>query len=913
VPNFAIGQKWISKNEPNLGIGQVIKCDFRTVTLLFPISGELRIYNSKAKPPLKRYILKIGEKAISAKGISLFVEEIIEENGILHYKNKDKILSEALLNFRQQTEDSHDKILQNFMEKNFGSNFEFNLREQAAKLQNRWKSSMARGMLGPRIRILPHQLYLCHRAVSATSLPRLMLSDEVGLGKTIESGMIWNALQTEGRIKKTLIIVPEQLKNQWLIEFGKRFNNWFAGMDENYMEFSLHDNVLCSMEFLMFNRYALHNVSEINWDLLIVDEAHRLIKTASGTNEEYSIIEKLSEKIPGLLLLSGTPIQLAPEAYFYRLKLLDSARFRNWEDFEKNSDNYKRIAKDLSKIPLDSDAELSWESLQKNIPKNSPIRSWLPIKADLSLTATEWMRRVIDALGTGSSVFRNTRKSVKGFPRRILKTYPLKASGEDWLVSFVAEHKDEKILLICSSSATVVALLALFKEGAAVAFKEEESSLERDKAVAAWMQKDGPNVLLSSEIGSEGRNFQSARHLVLFDLPEDSSLLEQRIGRLDRIGQGEEIYIHVPFMEKSKTEMLFLWYHEALGIFEHSLMGGGEIYAKFEKELKSYLENPAKKMGKFKKEFLPRGKEEMKLLNQKAEEGRDRLLEFNSQNKKLSEELLAESINMDSNKELLDFAFKMLECLDIDAQKGIYPNSFVLKGAPEHPEHATILGVNNSHHTENGEISESDGCSITVICDRIEALNYENIEFFHWEHPIMRRLFDKALGEDFGILASGIHELVPQGEFWIQYNFILDFSVNSRWGISHLMSEHFLSVIMDSAGNLKNNLQDFENCDLKNFKADIPDSVMEFFVTEGFEIAKDSLKPAMKKISEETEKLAIPTLASELHRLEETYMLLRNFELGQILDKKKKDIFTCKKSIENPKLRLNGIRVLLGT
>jgi len=202
---------------------------------------------------------------------------------------------------------------------------------------------------------------------------------------------------------------------------------------------------------------------------------------------------------------------------------------------------------------------------------------------------------------------------------------------------------------------------------------------------------------------------------------------------------------------------------------------------------------------------------------------------------------------------------------------------------------------------------------ITVICDRIEALNYENIEFFHWEHPIMRRLFDKALGEDFGILASGIHELVPQGEFWIQYNFILDFSVNSRWGINHLMSEHFLSVVMDSAGNLKNNLQDFENCDLKNFKADIPDSIMEFFVSEGFEIAKDSLKPAMKKISEETEKLAIPTLASELHRLEETYMLLRNFELGQILDKKKKDIFTCKKSIENPKLRLNGIRVLLGT
>jgi ATP-dependent helicase HepA len=603
------------------------------------------------------------------------------------------------------------------------------------------------------------------------------------------------------------------------------------------------------------------------------------------------------------------------------LKLIDSARFGNWEDFEKNQDNYKKIAKDLSKISLDSDAELSWDSLQKDIPKNSPILSWLPIKADLSLTAAEWMRRVIDALGTGSSVFRNTRKSVKGFPKRILKTYQLGIEkGElrmenilnSWLLDFINEHKEDKVLLICSKSETVNALLALLGEGAAVAFKEEETSLERDKAAALWMQKDGPNVLLSSEIGSEGRNFQSAQHLALFDLPEDSSLLEQRIGRLDRIGQGAEIYIHVPFLEKSKTEMLFLWYSEALGIFEHSLMGGGEMYAKFENELKSYLENPAKKFSKFKKEFLPRGKEEMRALNQKAEEGRDRLLEFNSQNKKISEELLAESVKMDSDAELLDFAFKMLECLGIDVQKGIYPSSFVLKGEPEHPEHATLLGAKNSRSFENGEVSESDGCAITVICDRASALGYENVEFFHWEHPIMRSLFDKALSDDFGALASCISELVPQGEFWIQYNFVLDFYIHSRWGINHLISEHFFSVLMDSAGNIKNNLQDFENCELKNFKADMPDRIMEYFASEGFEKAKKYLEPEKKKISEETEKLVISTLGSEIHRLEETYMLLRDFELGRILDRKKKDILVCKKSLENPRLKLNGLRIFAG-
>jgi ATP-dependent helicase HepA len=399
--------------------------------------------------------------------------------------------------------------------------------------------------------------------------------------------------------------------------------------------------------------------------------------------------------------------------------------------------------------------------------------------------------------------------------------------------------------------------------------------------------------------------------LLLFDLPEDSSLLEQRIGRLDRIGQGAEIYIHVPFVKKSRTEMLYLWYHEALGIFEHSLMGGGEMYARFEEELKSYLDNPAKKYNKFVKEFLPLGKKEMLLLNEKAEEGRDRLLEFNSQNKKVSEELLAEARKMDSNEELLPFAFNMLERLDIDVQKGFYPDSFVLKGVPEQPEHATLLGVQNLQHSENGEISESDGCSITVVTSRENALNYENIEFFHWEHPIMQKLFDKALDEDFGNTACVVCDFVPSGKVFAQYNFILEFSVNTHWGISNLTGERFLSVVLDNAGNVQDGiLEKMETA--KNSQApDIHHSILEYFKIEGFETAKNSLEEVAKKMAKETERLAISTLESELHRLEETYMLLRDFELGKQVDKKKREIIACKKSLENPKLKLDSVRIII--
>jgi ATP-dependent helicase HepA len=175
----------------------------------------------------------------------------------------------------------------------------------------------------------------------------------------------------------------------------------------------------------------------------------------------------------------------------------------------------------------------------------------------------------------------------------------------------------------------------------------------------------------------------------------------------------------------------------------------------------------------------------------------------------------------------------------------------------------------------------------------------------------MRRLFDKALSENFGSLAVVYCDSVPEGKFWAQYNFILGFTVDSRWGINHLIGEHFLTVFTDGLGNLQSSCEAPED-DAKNFKSDIPDFVLEYFADEGFEKAKNSLEVMVNEIAEKTGRLAISTLENELHRLEESYMLLRDFELGKIVDKKKKAILSCKKSLETPKLRLDGLRILVG-
>lgn len=121
-------------------------------------------------------------------------------------------------------------------------------------------------------------------------------------------------------------------------------------------------------------------------------------------------------------------------------------------------------------------------------------------------------------------------------------------------MGYLTSHRSQKVLVICAKAATALQLEQVLREREgirAAVFHEGMSIIERDRAAAWFAEEDtGAQVLLCSEIGSEGRNFQFASHMVMFDLPFNPDLLEQRIGRLDRIGQAHDIQIHVPYLEK---------------------------------------------------------------------------------------------------------------------------------------------------------------------------------------------------------------------------------------------------------------------------------------------------------------------------------------------------------------------------
>ena len=236
-------------------------------------------------------------------------------------------------------------------------------------------------------------------------------------------------------------------------------------------------------------------------------------------------------------------------------------------------------------------------------------------------------------------------------------------------------------------------------------------------------------VLICSEIGSEGRNFQFAHHLVLYDLPLNPDLLEQRIGRLDRIGQNAVINIHVPYVEGSARQVLFRWYHEGLGAFSQTCPAGHQVYLNTRQELQRYLDDPSLPMDA----FIDTTHELHQAMDLALQQGRDRLLEFNSCRPEVAEALIDEAMQRELDLKLFNFMERIYDCYGVNSDiKGgdgwvITPGDNMLTQMPGLPD---------------------DG--MTVTYERSAALANEDLHYLTWEHPFVRNAMDMILSSEFG-------------------------------------------------------------------------------------------------------------------------------------------------------------------
>lgn len=796
---YAIGQRWLSHADSELGLGIIVENESRRVTVHFPAVEEERTYATE-NAPLTRVRFREGETLTTRDGRRRLIAAVHEEQGLLIYESIDGDQRELIAELDLDDHIDLDSPRQRLVTSQVDSHASFSLRLETAHQIDRLQRSGLRGLLGTRTSLLPHQLYIANE-VGKRHAPRVLLADEVGLGKTIEAGMILHRQLLSGESSRVLIIVPDSLQFQWLVEMRRRFNLSFAIFDEERLHnsatgsaFEDEQLVLCAVS-LFRDPLVAELALSAPWDIAVVDEVHRLSDNPDAPGEEFAFLRRLAAQVPGLLLLTATPEQVGQRAHFERLALLDPERFHDFDAFVREESQYRR-----------------WSDLLDALDRGETPDD-LPEDIDRQLSAGAQASALIDRYGTGRVLFRNSRVAVGGFPERVMTTYPLaipeNLSGDyrvlypdkhmdrdlwlaedprvGWLEQHLKQLRPEKVLVICAEADTALALESYLQLRAGIrsaAFHEHLSLVERDRAAAYFAEQDqGAQALICSEIGGEGRNFQFAQHLVLFDLPAHPDQLEQRIGRLDRIGQRDRIFIHVPYLQGSAQERLMRWYHEGMDLFRASCSAGDMILAKYrdelEKHLEAYDESTFASLISATADFTGQTREELSA-------GRDRLLERSSCDPDEGA-ALSSAIESVEDPELL---FGYLERLCNVA--GV-----------EHDEHGTYSAVLRPAEQEAlavfPELPE-DGCTVTVSRER--ALEREDFIFLGWEHPWMESAMETLIGSSLGQAAVGAMSLrgVPAGSRLYELLFTVSLSAPRFLGVHRYLPLSPKRILIDAKG-----------------------------------------------------------------------------------------------------------------
>ena len=233
MDTFQIGQRWISEMEPELGLGVITEIERQTVRICFPAADCERNY-AIGSAPIRRVRFSPGDTVKAKSGTSFIVERIEEKEGRRVYFGEGMALPENNLFDALNFSTPKDRLLSGFLD----DNRDFDLRYRTLQFYSRMRQSPVRGFIGGRISLIPHQLYVAAET-ARRALLRVLLSDEVGLGKTIEACLILHRLLLSGRIGRVLLLVPESLVHQWFVELLRKFNLFFRLIDESYLESAL--------------------------------------------------------------------------------------------------------------------------------------------------------------------------------------------------------------------------------------------------------------------------------------------------------------------------------------------------------------------------------------------------------------------------------------------------------------------------------------------------------------------------------------------------------------------------------------------------------------------------------------------------------------------------------------------------
>ncbi len=462
----------------------------------------------------------------------------------------------------------------------------------------------------PRFEPLPHQVETA-RKVLQNMRGRAILADEVGLGKTIEAGLILKEYLIRGLVKRALILVPASLVLQWVRELNGKFDIPAVAQKKEYSW--NNDIVVASMDTAKRepNRAML---LEAEFDMLIVDEAHKL-KNKRTSN--YQFVGGLRKKY--CLLLTATPVQNDLSELYNLITLLKPGQLGGEGDFASNFVQDRRVPKNeeklqeaLSQVMIRNRRSDGGVHFTERHVTNVPLRL-SPEEMALYEGVTSYVRTHVKA-ETGMDL--TSMLSLVTLQREVCSSRDavfltlinlFKKTGEDsplrariWeLVALIKSIKsntkaqktmelirsiDDKVIVFTEYRATQEYLLKFFKEHdlSAVPYRGGMNRGKKDWMMDLFRRR--AQVMVATEAGGEGINLQFCNHIVNFDLPWNPMRVEQRIGRVHRLGQSKDVRIFNLCTLGTIEEHIVHLLHEKINMFELVIGELDEIIQQLEKE-----------------------------------------------------------------------------------------------------------------------------------------------------------------------------------------------------------------------------------------------------------------------------------------------------------------------------------------
>lgn len=938
------GQRVLNEAEPSLGLGVIRRVlDHRNLEIHFRASGLTHIYNARTAP-LRRVVLKSGQQAGTRDGHRFRVTRILRRGGLLVYidESGSEVREQELADELPST-----GVVDQLLSGQLSHSNDYDLRLDGWRLRQAILAQRTRGLGSARVRLLGHQLYVAHK-ISRQEIPRVLLADEVGLGKTIEAGLIFCALRSLGRAGRVLVLVPESLVHQWLAEMVRRFHEMFVLLDEDRCldldesveggpnPFEAAGRAICNLAFLASSPRRLKQACKVRWDLVIVDEAHHLEWSESAESSMYRAVRVLGERARSLLLLTATPSRRGPVSEFGLLRLVDPRRFGDLKSFLREQAQMKQVAEVARLLPFATTAEARADvahRLQRLFPDDQALGQTLErfcslpgerVAPQVGAHADEVLDALLDRHGTGRVLVRNRRDRLRGFPERRLHPVPLSRTGQDdahdprlsWLLQFARKRRDEKekVLLITATPETVNALQGFIRDQSrvkAAVFHERMTVVERDRQAAWFADDEGATLLLCSEIGGEGRNFQFAHHLVLYDLPLDPDLLEQRIGRLDRIGQDLPVEIHALYEVDTPSEALFHWHRDGLGAFEQPVSGAEQVQEALGDDLGALLETWSPRHPAFPRrhreldQLLRLTRDTLEEVRREISRSVDELVDLNSYDPLTGQELAAEIESVDADDGLEAYmtrAFERFgvqeEDMDTQGRKRIRPGD--------------LMFVDTFPGLPPGE----DGIGVTYR--RALALTREDLEFITREHPLVEGALGLILDQNLGRATMCSWRGAPERGVLVLFLFLLEARGPLRLELQRYLPITALEVALDHRAAPRPDLRTLlNNLDarprLEKVAQEEARSVLAALGDRVRDLAERAAKMAEQRCRE-PRRQALEHAGHSLHeeqgRLAELSRVNRNIPVAE-LEAHALKVQQTLAALEAAELRLDAVRVIL--